>query len=484
MSYSERLTAVDTSFLQIEDQGTHMHVAVVLIFDAAPLTREDGSLDIARIRAFIGSRLHRIPRYRQRLAHTPWLDQAVWVDDQSFNLEYHVRHTSLPRPGDVRLLKRLAGRILSQKLDASKPLWEFWVVEGLSGGRFAVITKVHHCMVDGVAGMDVLSTLLRRTTDVSIEDPPAWSPQPAPSPALLLAEEALRRMRRPLELMGRAARALRDNPDALLTAGEDARAMGETLALNSRSAPETPFNPRHIGPHRRFDWIRFDLERVKEVKKLLVGKLNDVVLATVAGAVGRFLRARGVELEGLDFRAMVPVSVRPETERGQLGNRVSLLLASLPIGERDPRRRLQKVVETTERLKRSRQVRGASLITELGDWVGTAFVTRSMRLAARVRAYNLVVTNVPGPPIPLYLLGAPVLETYPMVPLFTNQALGIALCSYHGGLYWGLNSDWDRIPDLHDLIDMLALEFEELHKAAAAELAAAGGGEISDSGRA
>ena len=469
LSYSERLSAVDASFLEIEDQGTHMHVAVVLIFDAAPLTLENGGLDIERVRTFIASRLHRIPRYRERLTRIPVDGQPAWVEDENFNLHYHVRHTSLPQPGDVRLLKRLAGRIMSQQLDRGKPLWEMWIVEGLEGGRFAVITKVHHCMVDGIAGVDVLMLLMRRSPDASIEEPPAWFPRPRPSPGVLLAEEAVRRVRRPLNLARRATKALREPSSAVASVWESVSAVGEALDAGMRSAPNTPLNPPHIGPHRRFDWIRFDLDAVKEVRSRLGGTINDVVLATVAGAVGRFLRGRGVGTARLDFRAMVPVSTRVAAERGRFGNRVAMLLARLPINEPDPRERLRRVSETTAGLKHSKQVLGAELIEEIGDWLGTAIVTGSVRLAARIRAYNMVVTNVPGPRVPLYLLGAPLLETYPMVPLFSNQALGIALFSYHGGLYWGFNADWDRVPDLHELVEMLVLEFDELRKAAAAE---------------
>jgi WS/DGAT/MGAT family acyltransferase len=462
----ERLSALDASFLDLEDRRTHMHVAAVLIFDAAPLRRPEGGLDIDRLRRAAEARLFAFPRYRQRLARIPIEEHPVWVEDPDFNIHYHVRHSALPPPGSERQLKRFTGRVLSQSLDRGKPLWELWVVEGLEGGRFALVVKVHHCMVDGISGVDLLRALLRLAPDGRLEDPPGWWPRRAPSGAEILAGEVVRRAAEPFLLARSALRALRHPERALERLREEAGAVLEVLGAGLRRASETPLNPPRIGPHRRFDWIRLDLERVKEVKRHAGGTVNDVVLATVAGAVGRFLRGRGVpDLDRLEFRAVVPVNVRRDDERGQLGNRVAQILAPLPIGERDPLARLARVIETTRRLKQSRQARGTELLEELGDWTSTALLSAAMRLAGRVRTYNLVVTNVPGPPLPLYLLEAPLLEIYPAVPLFTNQALGIALFSYHEGLHFGLNSDWDRLPDLHDFADDLGLEFEELRKA-------------------
>ena len=468
VNFSERLSALDASFLAVEDEGTHMHVAAVLLFEAGPLRRPDGGLDIECIREWIGARLHLVPRYRQKLARVPLAEQPVWVDDLNFNLQYHVRHTSLPPPADERLLKRLAGRIMSQKLDRGKPLWEVWAVEGLEGDRFALITKAHHCMVDGISGIDLIATLLRPNPEMKCEPAPRWFPRPAPSGSQLLADEIRHRLRTPMAFADRAREALRDPLASFESARQTATAIGETIAAGLRPASRTPLNPAYIGPHRRFDWIAFDLNDVKEIKNRLGGTVNDVVLATVAGAIGTYLKQRRVSVQGLDFRAMIPVNLRPLSDRGRLGNRLAVLLAELPIGEPDPRRRLQRVIETMARMKQSGQVRGSELLEELSDWTAPAVLNQTVRMAARVRAFNLVVTNVPGPDIPLYLCGAPLLEPYPVVPLYSNQALGIALFSYHGALYWGFNSDWDRIPDLHELVDALALHFQELRKTAGA----------------
>jgi WS/DGAT/MGAT family acyltransferase len=464
--YYERLTALDSSFLDIEDVSVHMHVAAVLLFEPGPLARDDGGLDMERIRAYIGSRLHMIPRYRQRLAYTPIERHPVWVDDDRFNLFYHVRHTSLPRPGSERQLKRLCGRLMSQKLDATKPLWEIWVIEGLADGRFALVAKVHHCMVDGISGVDLLTVLLSPSPDDTIQEPPECRPRRAPTARELLGAEVWRRASMPLDVLRAARSAFADRDATVEAVRTRVDGLLEVVRGASTPASDTILNPSRIGPHRRFDWIRLDLGEVKRIKERLGGTVNDVVLATVTGATRRFLSSHGQAPEDLNFRAMIPVSIRTSSERGALGNRVSQMLAALPLDEANPARRLQRVVETTQRLKHSHQVEASELIEELSDWTATAVLTQMIRFAAARRAYNLVVTNVPGPPLSLYLLGARLRESYPMVPLFANQGLGIALFSYDGGLYWGINADWDALPDLHDYVDALGAGFAELSKAA------------------
>lgn len=464
-AHYERLSALDAHFLDLEDEGVHMHVAVVLICDAKPLTLEDGRLDAERIRSFLGAQLAGIPRYRQRLARIPVERHPVWVDDASFNIAYHVRHVSLPRPGDERQLKRLVGLIMSQKLDPGKPLWEMWVIEGLEGGRFAVLARCHHCMVDGIAGVGVLRVLLSPEARTSFRPAPRWRPRPAPAPARLATEAFARRVREPLELAGAARRALANPSRALRSAWEATLGLGESLTA-LRSASPTPLNPVHIGPHRRIDWVRFDLGAVRNVRRRLGGTLNDVVLATVAGALRQYLRAHRVPLQKLDFRVMCPVSMRPASAQGALGNRVVMLVAPLPLAERNPRRRLERVIEATRALKASRVAQGSELLEELADWTTTSLVTETIRLATRLRAFNLIVTNVPGPPVPLYLLEAPVQATFPLVPLYENQALGLALLSYADGLYWGVTSDWDRVADVHDFALGLAKSFDELRATA------------------
>ncbi|HYC23766.1 MAG TPA: wax ester/triacylglycerol synthase family O-acyltransferase [Candidatus Bathyarchaeia archaeon] len=464
MSHYERLSALDASFLEIEDQSTHMHVAAALIFEPGRLATAEGGLDSERIRAYIGSRLHLIPRYRQRLAYIPFEHHPVWVDDDRFNIFYHVRHSSLPRPGSERQLKRLCGRILSQKLDLTKPLWEIWVVEGLSEGRFALITKVHHCMVDGISGVDLLNVILSATDEESFAPAPPWRARPAPGAGELVAGELWRRATGGFRLARAAAGALAQPRRSLAQVCEAAGGVVELLGEMTPGS-DTPLN-RPLGPHRRFDWLRLDLHEMKAVKNTLGGTLNDVVLATVVGALRRFLRGSGVNPEGLDFRLLIPVSVRATDQRGRLGNRVAQLIARAPLEEVGPRARYEKIVAMTRRLKGSHQVAASELFAELSDWTATAVLSQTMRLAAARRNFNLVVTNVPGPPLPLFLLGARMCASYPMVPLFSRQGLGIALFSYCDGLYWGISGDWDTVPELHAFIEDLGAAFEELRETA------------------
>jgi WS/DGAT/MGAT family acyltransferase len=459
----ERLTALDASFLEIEDENCPMHVGAVAIFDPGPLVRPEGGFDIERFTKFVESVL--APRYRQRLAWMPVTGDPVWVDDARFNLHYHVRHLCLPHPGDERLLKRLAGHVMSLPLDRSKPLWELWVVEGLAHGRFAVITKTHHCMVDGVGTSDLMTASMQTRPDASVSEPKPWKPRPAPGALGMAAGELRRRAGMGLSALGAAADAVAHPLRAVSSVREGVAGLGEIVETGLHRVSATPFNIE-IGPHRRFDWLRYDLDDVKEVKNRLGATVNDVVLANVAGALRSFLIQRGEDVSDLDFRAMVPVNIRSEDESGQLGNRVATVAAPLPLGEPDPRQRLAQVVEAMGEAKASRQVGGMEMMEEIGEWGLTRLFTQFARLTAISRPFNVVVTNVPGPQIEAYLLGSPLREAYPLVPLFKNQALGIALFSYHGGLFWGLNADWDALPDLHVLVEALALDFQELEKAA------------------
>ena len=465
-SFYERLSFLDRSFLIAESTAAHMHVASTATYEAGPLRRPDGGIDVERIREYVGSRLHRIPRYRQALAYTPVEAHPVWVDDAHFNLHYHVRHTSLPRPGDERQLKRLSGRIMSQQLDRSKPLWEMWIVEGLEGGeRFAVITKVHHCMIDGVSSVDLLEVLLTPRPTEKLEPPPRWLPRPAPTRFQLLQAEALRRLRAPFEIAADARRFLRQAEDPRSDLRVRLRALRDTLRSGLRRVSDTPLN-RPIGPHRRFDWLAMEVAAVKRVKAVLGGSLNDVVLATVAGAVQRFLEGRSINVDLLDFRVMAPVSVRASHERGTLGNRVSAWMIDLPIAERDPHRRMERIAASTARLKSSKQALGAEVLSQVMGWTPSTLLSLGARMLTRALPFNLVVTNVPGPQVPLYLLGSRMLDNYGQVPLTDYLGLGIVIFSYAGTLCWGFNADWDLLPDLHDFVIAVEESFEELQQAA------------------
>jgi diacylglycerol O-acyltransferase / wax synthase len=465
---SDRLTALDTSFLHLEDAASHMHVASVMLFEGSPPPYDD-LLDA------IERRLHLVPRYRQRLAFVP-LQQGrpKWVDDPHLNLRYHVRATALPAPGDEDQLKELAGRVFAQQLDRDKPLWEIWLVDGLEGDRFALLSKTHHALVDGISGVDIISVLFDTSPDpVAPTDPgDRWLPRPMPSSAQLLGEALVERGTIPAEV-ARSVRAIFRGPRRILSGARDAAVgVGAMAWAGLNPAPTSPYN-QSIGPHRRFTWVRADLNEIKAIKNELGGTVNDVVLSAVAGALGKHLRRRGQNTDGLELKAMIPVSVRADVERGALGNRVAAMMAPLPVWCQDPVARLDFVSEELKGLKSSGQAVGAQVLTELTGFAPPTVMGQAARLVSRQRMFNVVVTNVPGPQFALYLAGRRMLDPFPMVPLAKNQALGIALLSYAGKINFGLVGDWDLMWDLDDFADDIRDSLEELAEAAGVELAAA-----------
>jgi WS/DGAT/MGAT family acyltransferase len=462
----DRLTALDNSFLVLEKPNAYMHVASTMVFDAGPLRKPDGGVDADAIRALIGAQLHRIPRYRQKLAWIPLENHAVWVDDDRFQLDYHVRHTSLPRPGSDEQLKRLSARVMQQHLDRERPLWEMWITEGLDKDRFAVVSKVHHCMVDGISGVDLMKVLMSPSPEAPpLDEPPRFVPRPAPSPLELARHQWMRRAALPLYALRNAPGFFRQAEDTRREIGVRLRAAAETLGATLRSASPTPLN-RPIGPHRRFDWMTMDLAEVKKVRRALGGSLNDVVLTVVTGAVRRFLERRGVRPSGLDFRVMAPVSVRAADESGALGNRVSAWVVPLPLDEDDPREQLTAIAGRTAELKESKSAVGAEVLTQVAEWTPSQLLALGARNATRLLPFNLVVTNVPGPQLPMYMAGAPMLEVYPHVPLTDNLGLGIALLSYNGRIHWGFSADWDVVPDLDVFVQDTKDSLAELLRAA------------------
>ena len=471
-THCERLSALDTTFLDIEDQfpNAHMHIGSVALFDAAPLRDDHGATDIGKISRLVQAGIHRVPRYQQKLARTPAFGNAVWVDDDRLNLLYHIRHVSLPNPGTERQLKRLAGRIMSQRLDRGKPLWELWVVDGIEGDRVALISKAHHCMIDGVGSVELSTAMIRARKDIEeeIDNPPPFHSRPAPSPRDLFLDELSRRVAEPLSAVGTVGGALRDPLRALRSLRDSLGTAGQGLGAALSSASPTPLNDE-VGPHRRFDWLDMSLDEVKSVKNRLGGTINDIVLTVASGALGRFLHDRGVRVQDLDFRAMLPVNVRSDDDRESLGNRVSSMMAPLPLAERDPMKRLQLVMQTTGRLKQSGQAAGIKMLEELSDSNMGGLLSILSRIYAMQRPFNVVITNVPGPQFQSYLLGSPLLAAYPLVPLFHNQTLGIALFSCNGMLFWGFNADWDAVPDLHEMVNGVSKAFAHLKEAAAAK---------------
>ena len=423
-------------------------------------------MDIDRVKAHIESKLHRIPRYRQVLDWIPLEEHPVWVDDAFFDIDYHVRRATLTDERDDVELQRLTGTIFSQKLDRFRPLWEVWIVDGFKDDSLAMITKVHHCMIDGMAGVDLMKELLAPfpMTDIG----PTTTVRAPPEP--LQDRIAGRRGRRRAGLPFQALRSFRHLSDSItgLVGEVDTRlrAMGKALGAGwLKNASKTPLNAR-IGPNREFKWMKVDLDEAKSVKNAFGGTINDVVLTTVAGAVRKYFLAHDVAVDQLDFRVMAPVSVRSDGDQS-LGNQVAMWLLDLPIALQTPRQRYNQIAAETVELKETNQALGASLLVQATSWTPSTILTSAMRLTGtNVRPFNMTVTNVPGPQIPIYFLDALLEVQYPMVPLWTNHGVGIALFSYKGEIAWGVVADSDSVTDLDRFMDYLDEAFGELVHAA------------------
>jgi WS/DGAT/MGAT family acyltransferase len=418
-----------------------MHIGGLTLVEGPPPSMDEFLEQIRR-------RLHLVPRYRHKLAWTA-LDSGrpVWIDDPSFNLEYHIRHTALPTPGRWEQLCALTARIFSQQLDRSKPLWEMWLIEGLEDNRFALITKTHHALVDGIAGVDLATVLF----DLSPDPPPirhsgrAWQPHQEPGTTELVTAGLRGAVRAGINLAEGAIDALAHPEHALARAREAAEGIGEIVWAGLNPAPETPLNVP-IGPHRRFFGIASRLDDFKTVKNAFGGTVNDVVLAVVTGALRTFLISRGQPTEGVEMRALVPVSVRVEDDQG--GNRLVVMRGPLPVYIADPVQRLRFVSQAMDGLKESKQALGAEVIAGAQNFAPPTILAQASRLNFSTRLFNLIVTNVPGPQFPLYVLGREMLEAYPIAFLPENHALAIGIMSYNGQMNFGLLGDFDALPDI------------------------------------
>jgi WS/DGAT/MGAT family acyltransferase len=459
-SHLDRLTAVDASFLTNESSNSHMHVGGILIFEGPPPRYVD-------LVEHVRGRLAQVPRFRQRLVVPPLeAGRPLWADDVNFNLTYHIRHTALPDPGGEAQLKRLAGRIFSQQLDRSKPLWELWLAQGLERDRFAILTKTHHAMVDGISGVDIGTVLF----DLEPVPEPAevvdnWAPEPEPGTAQLVARGVSDAVAAPIKLAERAVDAVRNPETTARRAVEALEGLSEIVSAFADPAPDVPLN-HPIGPHRRYVWARSELATFKRIKDALGGTVNDVVLAVVTGSVRNWLHRRGIRTEGLELRALVPVSIRSEDERGDLGNRIALMRGPLPVYVEDPVRRLRTISEAMADLKRSKQALGAEVISRFNDFAPPTLLAQASRINFSTRLFNTIVTNVPGPQIPLYVLGRELEEVFPVAFLPENHALAVAIMSYNGKVGFGLLADYDSMEDIETIGDGINAALAELEQAA------------------
>ncbi|HEY2653289.1 MAG TPA: wax ester/triacylglycerol synthase family O-acyltransferase [Solirubrobacteraceae bacterium] len=469
----DRLTSIDAGFLHQEGPSSHMHIGGVLTFDGPPPPFEEF---VDHIRG----RLHLVPRYRQKLAEPPLeAGNPLWVDDPSFNIEFHVRHSALPAPGTEEQLLQMVARIHSQPLDRSKPLWENWLVEGLDGGRrFAIISKTHHALVDGIAGVDLATVLFdaepqptQTTTDLE-----PWRPRPEPSPAELVLAGVRGMTGAAVTLAARLVAMATAGPgDGWARVRDALEGVGEIAWAALNPAPETPLNVE-IGPHRRYLVLRQRLDDYKTVKDALGGTVNDVVLTVVSGALARWLRSRGIRTEGLEMRALVPVSVRTRDEQGAGGNRLTVMRGPLPVYIRDPVARLRFVKKAMDGLKESKQAVGAATLAAVTDLSPPTILAQASRLNFSTRLFNLIVTNIPGPQMPLYLLGHELHDLFPIAFLPKNHSLAVAIMSYNGRLEYGLLADYDALPDLQVIVDGIDEALDELLEAARGKVASPGNG--------
>jgi WS/DGAT/MGAT family acyltransferase len=459
----ERLTALDASFLYLERSWMHMHVSATTILD--PSTREDGRLRFEDVEAVMASRVHLVPRFRQRIVHVPFdLGLPLWIDDTSFDLGFHLRRAALPAPGGRRELADFVQRVLSRPLDRTKPLWELYVIEGLEDGHVATLMKVHHAMIDGLSGMHVAAAVYDLSpSPMPLPAPPAWVPDAEPTPRELVAGALQELMTHPVDAISALTENARRSPElAALGLGSIVSGVQSLFGMGAR--PESSFDVR-IGPNRRFAMTDAPFQRFKDVKDALGGTVNDVVLTAVAGGLHRLLTERHEPTRARTMRVMVPVSVRGSGD-GPLGNRVAPAFVDLPVGRMGPKRRLALVRESTRHLKESMMAMGADAIIGLGAFAPGGLLAAAARAVSRRPWFNLVVSNIPGPQQPMYLAGARVVASYPSMPLGENSALSIACTSLGGTMAFGLTADWDGMPDVDALAVALNTSMDELAKVA------------------
>jgi WS/DGAT/MGAT family acyltransferase len=466
-THYEPLSGQDNAFLLWETPRLHMHVSAVQIYESGPVATAAGGIDFGRIQQHIAACLQDLPRYRQRLEWIPFEKRAVWVDDEDFDLDYHVRHAALPTPGDEKELKRFAARIMARQLDRRRPLWEMWIVEGLDDDHFATISKIHHCMVDGISGVDMIQILQTTKPDLRIRPAPPFEPRPAPTHFELFADRAMDRLRAPYERMKALPRDLDEARERAQEVRERMAGVFEAAASQLRLVSPTPLNGE-VGPDRSFEWLRTPLEDLRAIRSRLSCTLNDVVLTVAAGAVRTYLLHHDCDPAEVQFQVQAPVSVRRPDEVGVMGNRVSSWIVRLPVGEPDPLTRLECVVSTTRGIKESRQAVGVASLMEIMNAMPTGILSLGAQAISGV--INTIVTNVPGPQHPLYMLGAEVVDVFGQVPLPPNCGLGIALMSYNGSMNWAFNADPNIVPDVATFRAEIHGAIEYLAEAAGVEL--------------
>lgn len=462
MSKYERLSALDALFLHLEGPNTPMQVGAVAIFEGGPFRDGQGRFKLEEVRAVIRSRLNFVPRFRKKIMEVPFsLGRPIWVDDPKFDIAYHVKLTALPRPGSEEQLKTLAARLQTQLLDRTKPLWEIWFVEGLENDRVAMIQRTHHCLVDGVSSVDVASAILDPSPEpVKVEYEP-WIPEAPPNPVDLVRDTLLERVQQPAEIIKGVSQFLSGPTEKTVAQSAELADSFSSIMEANLVAPHSTLNAP-VGRHRRIEFVRISLDDVKLARKKRGGTINDFVLAAVSGGLRHLLQSRGEKVDGVTLLAIVPVSVRESADKMKLGNRVAAMHAALPIGESDPIARLESVKKDMAYLKERKQAVAAEILVGLADYAPQTLLNLGARLGHQQRLFNVIVTNVPGPQIPLYCMGAEMIEGFPSVPLSANLGLSVAIVSYNGTLHFGLFADYDIVPDIAVLAEGIRKSFKEM----------------------
>lgn len=451
----ERLSYESAALLAAESSRHFAHASTTLVFETGPLARPNGGVDFDAIRSAIESRLHLVPAYRRKLRRVPIENHPVLVDDREFNLDYHIRHTGIAQPGELAQVQKVVARLQAQKLDRSRPLWECWVLEGLSAGRFALVMKQHAVLAE--SGGDLMQVLLSQDPHEPFEPAPPYVPRPMPSAAELVRDEVVRQLRLPQKALRRFTEFARESGSLSGEIGRRAQSVANLLGYSIRQLHETPLSGEP-GPHRRFETLMLPLADARLVHSELGGSVHDVLLAAVAGAVGAYFRARHMNPAVLDFRAAVPVSLRA----GDKNEGVGEWILDLPIWERDPARRLEHVRRRTDELNRESPALGARTLNSVAKWTSSRVLAQGVRAISERTPVNVRIANVPGPQTPVYLRGAKLIEAYGTVPLARSGGLGIAMFSYDGKLCIGVNADYDRVADLDTFTALLAESLREL----------------------
>jgi WS/DGAT/MGAT family acyltransferase len=454
------MSALDSGFFFAESENTPMHVGSVAVFEGPAPSYGD----VVRL---LLSKLPMVPRYRQRVREVPMrLGRPLWVDDAHFQILYHVRHTAVPGPGSDEQLRNLAGRVLGQRLDMAKPLWELWLVEGLADNRWAIISKVHHCMVDGIAGTDLMQLMFDLKPDAEHEAPKEWTPRRSPSSLSLVAESVSDAVTHPLRALSslpsagsasRSAKSLLDQGKAIAQTVPSVAKQAVTPTARSLNGP--------IGPHRRWAWTEGRFEEFKAVRTAFGGTVNDVVLAAITGGFRDLLQGRGeLSSEKLVVRSMVPVSVRKQGQKGNLDNQVSAVFVDLPVGLESPVDRLAAIRGQMDEYKKTMSAVDAASIIEMGNYVAPTLLALGVRAAMQAGQFwvQAVTTNVPGPRFPLYVLGQRMVSAYAYVPIAGGTRCSIGIFSYQNTMTFGLNADFDGYPDIDTLSNGIRRGLDEL----------------------